>query len=317
MDFFFSGDQDARRLVDFLLSVVPCKWTESKKLISHDIHSNTYNYKRTFCADIVPLCKDSVICLPPALAHQLGGIGQICIINRVTSNISVINPKSGQIAEISSTMYYKKPFGTLCTSKKLVEFIVMEIDDAKVTQFKGQGQLSKRHQVKEVWVEKASELGEGKQFFCYTHLGHLLSHGDSVLGFDVRNSNLNDENFDKLRDVDIPDVVLVKKIYADKATRNRRRRWKLKHLNVEDDANSQNMDYTDFLEDLEEDPNLRANINIFEDKAKVDKMATIPEESVPIPSIGLEEMLKDLQIEEESENANAECIPSENSMAME
>ena len=45
---------------------------------------------------------------------------------------------------------------------------------------------------------------------------------------------------EKMKEEDIPDVVLVKKVYADKATRNRRRRWKLKHLGVDDDATSQN-----------------------------------------------------------------------------
>ncbi|RXG71008.1 hypothetical protein Avbf_02244 [Armadillidium vulgare] len=44
-------------MLDFLTSVVPCKWTKSKKLKSHDIHSNTYNYKITYSVEIVPICK--------------------------------------------------------------------------------------------------------------------------------------------------------------------------------------------------------------------------------------------------------------------
>lgn len=59
----------------------------------------------------------------------------------------------------------------------------------------------------------------------------------------------------------MPDVVLVKKMYADKAVRNRRRKFKLRHLDADGmDTTSVNRDYTDFLEDLEEDPVFRQNI---------------------------------------------------------
>lgn len=61
----------------------------------------------------------------------------------------------------------------------------------------------------------------------------------------------------------ISDVVLVKKMYADKSVRNRRRKWKLRHLDDDGmDRTSVNRDYTDFLEDLEEDPAFRQNIVI-------------------------------------------------------
>ena len=73
----------------------------------------------------------------------------------------------------------------------------------------------------------------------------------------------------------------MKKVYADKSVRNRRRQWKLKHLDVEDvasmDSNIERLvnssllkssyslfrDYTEFLEDLEEDPVLRQNVNVY------------------------------------------------------
>lgn len=58
--------------------------------------------------------------------------------------------------------------------------------------------------------------------------------------FDLRMSNVNDANIDKMNEDTLPDVVLVKKVYADKATRNARRRWKLKHLALNDDTGSQN-----------------------------------------------------------------------------
>lgn len=48
LDFFYSTESQARKLVDFMSAVLPCRHQHSKKLLSHDIHSNTYNYKFTW-----------------------------------------------------------------------------------------------------------------------------------------------------------------------------------------------------------------------------------------------------------------------------
>lgn len=82
--------------MDFLLAVLPCKYQHSKKLISHDIHSNTYNYKFTYCVDIVPVSRDNVICLPKKLANILGGISPLCLVLSVTNTIHLIDPSSSQ-----------------------------------------------------------------------------------------------------------------------------------------------------------------------------------------------------------------------------
>ncbi|XP_071528653.1 60S ribosomal export protein NMD3 [Panulirus ornatus] len=295
LDFYFANEQGARQMIDFLTSVVPCRWTQSKKLISQDLNSNTYNYKFTFSVEIVAVCKDSVVCLPPRLAHQLGGIGQICVVRRVTNHIGLIDPSSAQLADVSSTVFWRLPFNTLCTSKRLTEFIVMSTSEAEVKYFSGQGHISNKHKVAEVWVQRSSELGSNNMIFCRTHIGHLINPGDTVLGFDLRMSNVNDTNIEKMNQDMVPDVVLVKKVYADKTVRNRRRRWKLKHLGLNDETGSQNMDYTDFLEDLEEDPQYRSNVNIYRDKAK-QVAVDIESELEELPEVTLEEMLDDLHI---------------------
>ena len=64
---------------------------------------------------------------------------------------------------------------------------------------------------------------------------------------------MNDENLDKMAADKIPDVVLVKKVYAEKALRNRKRKWKLKFLNEElhrekGSVTSQGGDFGDFLD---------------------------------------------------------------------
>lgn len=62
------------------------------------------------------------------------------------------------------------------------------------------------------------------QYFLYTYLVCHYSYA-------LRDSNINDANFDKLNTDIIPDIILVKKFYGcDKAARRRARMWKLKHI---------------------------------------------------------------------------------------
>uniref|UniRef100_A0A7N4NW00 60S ribosomal export protein NMD3 n=1 Tax=Sarcophilus harrisii TaxID=9305 RepID=A0A7N4NW00_SARHA len=184
LDFYYAQKQHAQKMVDFLQCTVPCRSKSSQRLISHDIHSNTYNYKSTFSVEIVPICKDNVVCLSPKLAQSLGNMSQICVCIRVTSAIHLIDPNTLQIAEIDGNTYWRYPFSSLCHPKQLEEFIVMEcslVHNQKAVA--GAGMRSNKHMLAEVWVQKTSEMNTDNQYFCRTHLGHLLNPGDLVLGW--------------------------------------------------------------------------------------------------------------------------------------
>ena len=86
-----------------------------------------------------------------------------------------------------------------------------------------------------------------------THMTKIICIFNIHFRFDLKNSNVNDENLDKMAADKTPDVVLVKKIYAEKALRNRKRKWKLKFLNAElhrekGSVTSQGGDFGDFLD---------------------------------------------------------------------
>ena len=49
-DFLFP--LQGKTLVEFHQSMIPIKYQHSKKLISHDVNSNTYNYKYTFSVEV-------------------------------------------------------------------------------------------------------------------------------------------------------------------------------------------------------------------------------------------------------------------------
>ncbi|KAL1400471.1 hypothetical protein pipiens_007408 [Culex pipiens pipiens] len=123
------------------------------------------------------------------------------------------------------------------------------------------------------------------------------SVGDSVLGYDLAETNINNGNFEKLKQDAIPELLLVKKSY-DKSQRKQSRNWKLKHFTKEGalDTNIE-ADYNEFLK---EDPEMRQNVNIFKDAARQQSMPVDVNDMVDpsVPRITLEELLDYLVLDD-------------------
>jgi nonsense-mediated mRNA decay protein 3 len=209
IDFYYANKESARKMIDFLEGIVAMRFTTSKRLISHDIHSNTYNYKYTFSVEIVPICKDNIVCLSKNLSRQLGGFGPICICTKVTKLIHLIDPQTLLMTEIDANTYWRTPFASLCTPKQLNEYIIMDIEQIDSHHKRHVfGKESKKHVLADAWVMKSKELTQNnQQHHTKTHLGHLLNYGDLALGFDFANANLNDPNLDDIKSDNIPDIV--------------------------------------------------------------------------------------------------------------
>uniref|UniRef100_A0A915D078 60S ribosomal export protein NMD3 n=1 Tax=Ditylenchus dipsaci TaxID=166011 RepID=A0A915D078_9BILA len=202
-------------------TVLPTKHQYSQQLITHDTKSQIYDYKHTFCVDL--LC------------------------------------------EVTATAYWKDAFEIMCQPKQLVEFYVLEVDELRENKMQpGHGYISNRHRLADVWVVRGNQVGQSdaQTFCCRTHLGHLLNPGDTVLGYDVVNTNINNTSFDAVKAESVPDVVLVRKSY-DRAQRIRHRQWKLKRLYHQEDTSSVQNEFIGFMEDIEEDPLMRDKINIY------------------------------------------------------
>jgi len=300
VDFFYASRADARKFVEFLQSVVPCRYKSSEKLISHDVHNNTYNYKYTFSVEIVPVCREEVICLPLKVSRSLGNISQIVMCTRVNTNLQLMDPATLRIADITASNYWRLPFKSLGTYKQLTEFMVLQIEPVESQKPSASiSNLSQKHVLADAWVARMQDLGVNDcQYHCRTHLGHLLKTGDTALGFDFTSSNVNDENLSRMNAERVPDVILVKKSYGDKKKRHRRRNWKLKGLDKDVtgiDQDSLDGDYDAFLGDLEEDKTYRQHVNIYVDRDH--KGASEDDDDEP-PRISLQEMLEDLHLEE-------------------
>src|SRR5688572_24461259 len=95
----------------------------------------------------------------------------------------------------------------------------------------------------EVQVAKSTDFGRNDQtYFVRTHLGNILKSGDLALGYDLTSSNFNDNNYDLLKQSEIPYVILIKKSYSNKRRKNKQRNWKLSSLNKEKEIDSKKQD---------------------------------------------------------------------------
>jgi len=105
-----------------------------------------------------------------------------------------------------------------------------------------------------------------------THLGEKIYPGDIFLGYDLTSLIMNHDLENTLTEnVNIPDFVLVKKKF--KRSANRKRIWKLKHLDKDvemgkaKDEIEKDRQYEEFLRDIEENKEMRKNINLYQVKS--------------------------------------------------
>ncbi|KAJ9172940.1 hypothetical protein P3X46_016126 [Hevea brasiliensis] len=302
IDFFFANRSHGVKFVEFVGKVAPVRSRHDKQLVSHDPKSNNYNYKYTFSVEISPICREDLICLPPKVAVSLGNLGPLVICTRVTNSIALLDPFSLRQCYLDADQYWRASFKSLLTSRQLVEYIVLDVEIISPEVNIG----GSRYALAEVQVARLSDFGKNDTiFFIKTHLGHILKPGDQALGYDLYGANSNDIELDKYKGLVLPEAILMKKSYEEKRQRKRGkpRTWKLKSLNMEvDDSRGRhdqekaNVEYEEFLRDLEENPELRFNISLYRNKEyQPSEMASVTDGD-DLPSVPLEELLADLDI---------------------
>ena len=300
IDFFFAHHNQARKMLDFLKTIVPWRVNRSEQLVSQDFNSNEVQYKYTYAFEIAPISKDDLVCLPLKTARSCGNISQLVLCTRIGNWLHFLDPRTLQVCDMEPDTYWKTEFRSICASRSLVEYVVLDVDLLGATRGK--------HALCDVQVAKASDFGVNDlTLFVRSHLGNILKPGDYVLGYDLSTSNLNDENFDALTAEQIPDVVLVKKSYKH-LPKKKQRPWKLRHMKKDVDnevlrktdvARAED-EYEDFLADLEEDKELRAAINIYRNP----EISATPiaedgaEEDDDRPDIPLDELLDDMTLQD-------------------
>ncbi|KYK59327.1 nonsense-mediated mRNA decay protein 3 [Drechmeria coniospora] len=304
IDFFFSQRNQAEKFIDFLNSVVPVKVKASQELISQDVHTSKKQFKFSYSAELVPICRDDIVAMPIRLAKQSGNISPLVLCHRIGTSVSLMDPQTLQTADISAPIYWRAPFTSLADARELVEFVVMDIEQTPTR--RGKWVLS------EATVARASDLGTNdRTYFTRTHLGHYLQPGDSAMGYLLTGTMFNNPEFEAIEESHtysstIPDVVLVKKHYPRKR-KNRHRNWKLKRMGKDEgellpkkaDQDRMDQEYEMFLRDVEEDDELRAAMALYksEKKAREEEEMSIAEteddEQDGAPQVNMDELLDD------------------------
>lgn len=316
LDFFYAQRNHATKMLDFLNAVVPIKSKKSEELISQDTHTGASTYKFTYSVEIVPICRDDLVVLPKKLAKSMGNISQFVLCSKVTNTLQFLDPTTLQTCDISAQVFWRQPFDSLAEMSQLVEFIVLDVEPT--------GQSRGKWVLADVTVARSSDLGVNDQiYYVRSHLGAIVHPGDSVMGYFVANSNYNSDLFDGLNIDYVPDVVLVKKLYIRKTRKNRN--WKLKRMAREHKEIEASEDYTSrqqkqemeraerdyelFLQELEEDQEMRQAINLYKSEKPAQNDGSMDEdEDEDAPQIDIDELLDELDDMTLEDQQNQEVI---------
>lgn len=304
LDFFYSQKNHAVKMLDFLLAVAPIKLKQLSELISIDTQLGNSLYKFSFSVELAPICRDDLVVLPKKLAHSLGNVLRLVICSKVTNLLQFLDVNTLQTADLQAGVYWRAPFPSLLDMSQLVEFIVLDVEPT--------GEQRGRWVLADVEVCRACDMGVNDHtFYVRTHLGAIIHPGDLVMGYYLANTNFNLDLWDELDTNNLPEVVLVKKHYHRKNSKKKSRQWKLKRMAKEhndivanDDSRlarqeqeKAERDYELFLQELEEDDELRQTINLYKSgqapppATEVDDMEDDDEEA---PGVGLDELLDEL-----------------------
>ncbi|XP_057451079.1 uncharacterized protein LOC130742985 [Lotus japonicus] len=309
IDFYFSNEDHGEKFVQFIGKVAPIRSKGyNKQLVSHDTKSNNYNYRYTFSVEISPICREDLICLPHHVALSLGNLGPLVICTKVTNSIVLLDPFTLRHCFLDASQYWRASFKSLLTSRQLVEYVVLDVEEVVPSEVVTVG--GTKYVLAVAQVARVSDFGKNDTIFSIkTHLGHLLNPGDYALGYDLYGANCNDIELDKYKGGDLPHAILVKKSYVEKRLKKRGkpRSWKLKSLNMEiddkgrTDPDKMSSEYEQFLNDLEENPDLRFNLSLYQNiEFQPSEMASVTD-GEELPSVPLEELLADLELGEDED----------------
>ena len=247
-----------------------------------------FNYKYSMYAEIAPICKDDLVALEPKLASMLGGVSQLMLCTRITAGIHLLDPISLKIVDVAAGTYFHHRFRSQVSAKQLIEWVVLDIekmDTARKESEQGVIDLRSFNKQKLVLnnkmclavctVARSSDMGKNDiTFEAKTHLGHMLQAGDTALGYDITKANFNDD-VKISKKFGVPQVILVRKSYPKRKRGGRR--FALKMLPKEEpdaplknsELQKQEQDMEEFMNDIEEDPELQGKVNLYKKKNTV------------------------------------------------
>jgi nonsense-mediated mRNA decay protein 3 len=262
-------------------------------LIGTDDKSNISNFKYTSLVEICPLCKDDLLYLPARTARNLGNIARLVLVKSVSSLIHVLDPLTGQTAQLSGEAYWRDPIRPVITAarSRMDRFIILgkEPVDLKRNVSKRSATRRLRNQLATLTLARESDLGvNDRQFEENSHVGYLMKSGDVCVGYDLTETQFVEDDAEEMRSAGkLPDVIVIRKLYGGVATQEanaaKKRIWKLQRLDVEvaEDMKSakaaknkeelDDMDEEDFMREVEADKEMRLQMNLYKSEQLIAK----------------------------------------------
>ena len=239
-----------------------------------------------------PLCKDDLVYLPRNVQTKLGGVPPIMLVSKVTTAIHLVDPYTGRTTEVQGTEYWKYPFEAICSRKHLTEFTVLNVEQ-------------ENGKIWNVEMARSQDLGfNDNRVIVRSHLGGQLKPGDLCHCYDMSRLNLSGSN-DDIIDQDNLDIIIVKRAYHSK--KNKKRNWTLKRLKKEkgedDNDETEDRDMEDFQYDIETNPELRKDMNLYKKPVKggLTAIAEDEEDHGSEPDVDLAELLDEMTLNENEE----------------
>ena len=260
----------------------------------------------------------------------------------MSNQLTLTDVATLRTAHVDATAYYRAPYRAMLSAKQLMDFTVLDIEPVGPPQ-PGRG----GYQLADATVARTSDLGRNDTVLtCRTHLGALLRPGDTALGYDVASANLCEPELERYGPAlaeRLPDVILVRKSYAARRRARRekgtasQRAWTLRRLALEAAgggggggggaggeeeaapsgggrnahlAARRAAEEEAFLEELEEDAELRARVALYKARhpGAPAAAAAAPQrrrggggggetdDDDDVPEVPLEELLDELQL---------------------
>jgi len=143
-------------------------------------------------------------------------------------------------------------------------------------------------------LARAADFGVTDQtFIANCHIGEFVNYNDTVLGYDLNqqmHAELDEYQNNPSHKHELPDVVIVRKTFPRLRKRQKQRIWKLKQLHKQEvDENDvwksrrdnkrsnklhpkEDQDMEIFMQDIEEDPEIRKNVDLFRDDDVIERL---------------------------------------------
>jgi nonsense-mediated mRNA decay protein 3 len=78
--------------------------------------------------ELAPVCRDDLVILPKSTVKELGGIGPMVLVYKISKYIHILDIQTMHTFEVEESAYWKNPFKAFLSRESLKEFVVLNIE---------------------------------------------------------------------------------------------------------------------------------------------------------------------------------------------